>query len=394
MKTSVRISIPALLCSLCLLLMALFPSSGQAFSRVWSVDFNPNVSASDTLRHIAQLDNGDIIAAGSSGASASRDFIIYRLRATDGSTVWSRTYNAGNSDNVTDLIIDPATGDTYICGNFSAFNTINHQEWVVMKFNGSDGGNAWAAPYTYGNVDQNETANSITLVQDGAVKNILVAGTRNPAGSPAGRLVKLNAGSGALMWATDTASQLQVVRAHTDGSIFVGGETFAFSNAATISKFNLAGTQQWTQSYAPNGGSFNRWNYLDIDPVTGDVVTSGLIAGPTGTGASFNDLVTARYATATGAQSWVRFINGAADGNDGSRGVIVDGSSVFVIGSLETNATVQPGTDWGIARLSLADGSVNWAQTYSGDTGTTGDQLSNFKIVGSTLYLAGNLPAT
>jgi uncharacterized repeat protein (TIGR01451 family) len=395
MKTSVRISIPALLASLCLLLIVWFPSTGQAFSRVWSVDFNPDATNSDSLRHIALLDNGDFIAAGSSGPTATRNFIIYRLRGTDGSTVWSRTFDGGGrSDTVTDLVVDPATGDTYISGYTSLLNTLVHQEWVVMKFSGSNGSNGWTAPYTYGNVDQNERPESIAFVQDGAVRNIVVAGSRNPAGSPAGRLVKLNASTGALMWAVDTASQLQAVRAHTDGSIFVGGETFAFSNAATITKFNVAGVQQWTQSYAPHGGGFNRWNNLDIDPVTGDVLTSGLIAGPTGAGGSVNDLVTARYATATGTQTWVRFINGAADGNDSSRGVIVDGSSVFVIGFLETNATVHPGTDWGIARLSLADGSVNWTQTYTGDTGTTGDQLSNFKIVGSTLYLAGNLSNT
>ncbi|MBK8284882.1 MAG: hypothetical protein IPK97_08290 [Ahniella sp.] len=75
-------------------------------------DILQNASETTNARHTALLDNGDIIVGGLNGASsATRDFMVYRIRGSDGVVVWSRRLDGGGTgETVNDLIADPVTG--------------------------------------------------------------------------------------------------------------------------------------------------------------------------------------------------------------------------------------------------------------------------------------------
>jgi len=366
----------------CISCLTLF-SSAAAQDVVWRTILDNDPAQRDTARGMVPLTNGDLVVGGQSGATSTNNFIVYRLNGSTGAVMWTRTLSSGfGSDDVNDIIADPATGDTYICGRSgSASQALN---WYVMKINGSNGTNAWAAPYSYDLASQNDEPRALEFVQDGAVKNIVVVGTLTDAGfNSSGRIVKLNASTGALIWGNNVSQQLWVVATDASGNIFCGGETFALANQATITKFNINGTQQWHQTYAPNGGQFNRWNRIALDATSGDVITGGLILGPAGN----NDIGTARYRSSDGAQLWSRMINGTfTNANDSCSSVTVDsGGDVYVTGFYRATST---SSDWYAARLNIANGNTVWEKTYNG-TVTGNEQLENLRVVGSTVYLAG-----
>ncbi len=353
---------------------------------IWRTTLNNDPVNRDTARRVVPLDNGDFVVGGQSGATATINFIVYRLSSA-GTVLWTRTVDSGfNSDDVNDIIADPATGDTYICGR--AGSSGQQLNWYVMKINGSNGTDAWAAPYTYNQTNENDEPRALNFVQDGAVKNVVVVGMITNSGFPQGRIVKLNAATGALIWGNNTSSQLHEVVTDTSGNIFCGGETFASPNQATITKFNVSGAQQWSFTYAPSGGDFNRWNRLALDAASGDVITGGLILGTGGN----NDIGVARYASSNGAQVWARRISGPfAASNDSCSSAMVDsGGDVYITGYYRATST---NADWYAARLNIADGSTVWEKTYNGNS-TGNEQLDNLRVVGSTVYLAGYMTST
>lgn len=348
---------------------------------LWRTTLNNDAVNRDTARHMGPLTNGDLVVGGQSGPSSVRNFIVYRLNGSTGAVMWTRTLDSGfNSDDVNDLIADPATGDTYICGRAgSAASALN---WYVMKINGSNGADAWAAPYVFDLASQNDEARALFFSpNDGHV--VVVGTTTDSGGTPRGRLVKFNSATGAQIWATATSQQLWTGVADSSGNVFCGGETFAASNQATITKFNSSGTQQWSQTYAPNGGSFNRWNYIALDGASGDVVTGGLNLGSQGD----NDIGVARYRSSDGARLWNRHINGTfGAANDQCSSVMVDsGGDVYITGFYRATSS---DADWYAARLDIATGATVWEKTYNGNS-TGNEQLENLRVVGSTVYLAG-----
>ncbi|HYF37818.1 MAG TPA: choice-of-anchor D domain-containing protein, partial [Prosthecobacter sp.] len=375
-----------------LLLAFLIPLPASAFDRLWAETFdNPNTTG-DTIRKIAGLPDGDIIASGRVGSTTTGDIKVFRINS-DGSTQWSRVVDVGGtSDDVNDMYVDTATAEIYLCGRV----TVSGQalNWWVTKLNGSDGSNAWAAPYTHNQTNENDEPRALTLVQDGAVKNVVVVGQITNSGFTQGRLVKLNAATGALLWGANISNgQMWDVVTDSSGNIYAGGEGFTVSQAYLV-KYNVGGTQQWLKTYAPHGGSFNRWNHLALDPSSNDIITCGLITGPSG-GTSLNDLGISRYSDTDGAQVWTKLINGPANESDqGSNVIVDDGGDAYITGLYRRGASAHPGTNAYVARINIANGNIVWERDYTGDTGTSGDQLENIQIVGSTLYAAGYLTNT
>ena len=364
---------------------------------IWSRVVNPSAET-DYARDMVPLNNGDVIVAGKSNTQADGKFLIMRISGTDGSIVWTREidYVGGKSENVEDIVADPATGDTYFCGTTSVLNSsnnFNYQYWYVNKVNGSDGTVAWASPYVYGTGSSNASPDAIVFGESDSMTTVVVAGAFADPGNK-GRMVKLNSSDGSVVWTitgNTTNGQFYALETDVSGNIYVGGEN---SNQATIAKYNSSGASQWNKTYAPNGGSFNRWNYLDYDPVSDDVYVNGLIAGPTSTGGSANDIGTARYDGASGTQVWARLVNGANDGNDSGSGVFVDVSGdVYSWGSVRTTASAPTGTDVYYQRLNAPSGEILWSNTLAGTStsSTTGDELYNLQAVGSVVYLAAKL---
>lgn len=362
-----------------------------AHQEVWRTVLDYDAGETDVTRFIGEMSNGDFILAGRTSSGATGDILLYRMRA-DGSLAWTKTLNNDRSDDAVDLVTDPSTGDTYICGSTSVLTPLTpspqyRTNWYVMKISGADGAAMWGTPYTYdGGFTENESATCIALAMEGGVPKVIVGGSRHATPSVGGRLVKLNGTTGALEQQYDGPVSYFGVATDASGNVFACGRTnHATLNEARVQKFNSALSLQWDKT---NGGSgtTNSWTYIDVDPVSGDAIVSGLIINASGN----NDIGVARFGTATGTQAWLNLYNGdlTTGNNDSGTGVRVSGDSAYVSGTMRQTGT---GADWFLARVVLNGGATSWQKTFSGGTANSGEQVGNFRVKGTKLYVAGHM---
>jgi len=370
----------------------LFATAAQAQDVLWRTTLQLS-GETTTARHVALLNDGDAIVGGSVGtATANRDFLVYRINGATGAVKWTRRFDGGaTNETVVDLMADPATGDTWFCGSGSQSG--QGLNWKVMKLNGSDGSNGWSSVYTYNHTSNgNDAPRACTFVQDGAVKNIVVAGQISTAAGNGGRVAKINAATGAEMWAVNKTNVFQeyVFVTSEAGDIYATGSSSVdgFQVAAMVSKFNAAGTEAWTVH--PKGtGTESLINITNaaIEP-GGDLITSGFSNVN-----NLNDIWICRFNKTTGAKTWQQLINGPGNGLDGGQAIAVDATHIYI----GTGQYSQPGggTDLFLARLSLANGASDaanggWTASFGGDAAASQENLQNLKLVNGVVYAAGS----
>ncbi len=89
---------------------------------------------------LAVCDNGDIVMAGKTWSPASSyDVVLHRYAAEDGAPVWMQQYDAGAAEDARQMVMDSA-GDILVAG-------VRSSEFMVLKFDASDGGLIWASGY-------------------------------------------------------------------------------------------------------------------------------------------------------------------------------------------------------------------------------------------------------
>jgi hypothetical protein len=178
----------------------------------------------------------------------------------------------------------------------------------------------------------------------------------------------------------------------TDGSL--GGPN-ARAGDAFVSKYDAAGTLQWTRQLGSRSGDSS--NGVSADGL-GSVYITGYTAGTLG---GFNpggrDAFVAKY-DATGTLKWVR--KWATGFQDEAYGVSADGlGNVYITG--ETGGWVPPpfGGDWDafVAKYDAA-GTLQWSRQLGttardGSNSVSADGLGNVYISGSTLGSLGGLDA-
>ena len=366
---------------LTLLVLACSADSALAtYTRTWQKIINTSI-----LRQLAQLNNGDILVGGKTGTGASQNFQIYRLKSSDGSTVWSKTLDSTfTNDDIFDLIADPATGDAWFAGqSSSASQGLN---WYVQKISGADGSFVWGSPFIYNSSGTTaDTARSIAFVNESVGgPNIVLCGDDNSTG---GHIVKLNASTGAQMWAFDLPNLARAVRTDVAGNIYVAGY-LTNGSASVVARYNAGGTQIWSKTFSLiGGGTLSNFGGLAIDPASGDAI----LTSQSSAAAGGNDIAVVRFKASDGSVVWQQAISGAAaSSNDSSRGVVIDGSSAYVIGIVANGGST--GGDWLVASLNLANGNVNWQNSYTGEgSANTGDQPDNLQVVGTDLFVSGFL---
>ncbi|MBK8284883.1 MAG: hypothetical protein IPK97_08295 [Ahniella sp.] len=265
--------------------------------------------------------------------------------------------------------------------------------WYVMKLNGSNGSNGWAGAHTYNHTQNgNDEPRALSFVQDGAARNIVVVGQITTTLGNGGRVVKLNASTGALMWQSNQESAFQEysnVFTSADGDIFAVGYTNGF-NGALATKYNVGGTQVWSvTSVGPGAASFTNWGNGRIDAASGDLIVSGLAQGS----GNNNDIAVARFRDTDGVRLWQTLINSPINGSDNGNAIDVDTTHAYI--GTGSYASAASATDIFLARLNLSNGLYDagnggWTATFTGDDATTFESLSNLRVVGGTVYAAGS----
>lgn len=392
-----------------------FIVSIPAFAQVWVNRYNGQGDYSDRFTSVLTDAAGNVYLAGSTVISGNnQDVLVLKLDA-NGNTVWRNVFNAPSSgvDAALAMTMD-ASGNIYITG-YAKF-TASATDIVTIKYNAA-GVIQWTANYGF-TTDQYEQGNSVVVDGSG---NVYIAGQSDPdsttivsddyvvikynaagvqqwvqrtngtgngidrpskivldqTGNPVvtGRsdnllnydylTVKYNASTGAPLWSVrydrthnDWATDLVINP--TTGNIYVTGRSRnADYDYATVC-YNASGVLQWATIY-DNAIGDNRATHIGMDSAGNLYVTGQSDVGST----TVNyDITTIKYNSA-GVQQWLKTYSGAALNDDIPSAFYVNpAGSVFVTGSVDTDATTAVSNDYVTLKYDTT-GTLQWSQLYS-----------------------------
>jgi fibronectin-binding autotransporter adhesin len=127
--------------------------------------------------------------------------------------------------------------------------------------------------------------------------------------------------------------------------------------------------EPWTNIYAsPTAPSEMRDGAAVAVAVQKSTTSDGAVAvfatGYTSNASINRDIYTAKYDPVTGLKQWEVIFNGAANGHDEGRAIVVDGNGDVVITGYTSNSSTN--TDAYVAKYAGADGQLLWQKIYAG----------------------------
>ncbi len=195
-------------------------------------------------------------------AAGSEDLYVAKFDP-QGAKMWTRQLGTGKYDSAWDVAVGPDGGIAVVGASDGAFDghtSAGFQDAIVIKFS-ANGTKQWS--HMFG-TDSWDIASAVAIDKDNAV--IVVS---NVAGSVDGNeffgqtdvLVSKFAADGGKLWSRQIGGPLtegsRGVLVDAAGDIFVGGQTESTFDGNTsaggrdifITRFNAAGTKQWTQQF-------------------------------------------------------------------------------------------------------------------------------------------------
>ncbi len=337
---------------------------------------NTNVGAT---RAVGSTTSGDIIAATKINSGTAGNIRVTRHAGQTGAVSWTRDLDSGNSDDVNDMVVDPATGDAYIAARASVASNLN---WFVHKVNGN-GTTGWTYTFDGATAGLDECL-AIARASDG---NIVVAGMTSTATGNLARVARLNAGTGAEMNAYTNAtnfSQFSAIATDGSGNCFATGfiNDPANANGLTV-KLNSTLGQVWVQTF-DGAALFDQFANVTVLP-SGDCA----VGGTTRTTASNSDAIVIRYAAAApGTEVWRRVIAGTATGSDSLNNLVVDASGdLYAAGSMANTSSTD--RDAYVRKITGA-GALAWTGTRLGTAADSSDRFQNVRVSGAAVYAVGS----
>jgi hypothetical protein len=315
--------------------------------------------------------------AGQSNAGGEDAFIARLDRA--GQVAWIRQFGTTFGDAVRSLAIDPS-GNVVAVGASVVAPSGNH---FVAKY-APDGSRLWLREFTE-NSPLASFANAVAVDGTGA---IYITGTTPQVGSNGLLVARLDA-AGNRVWRAAFPDWRGATRGYSiavssDGArIYVSGETDGHVEGGTptgsstegfLLQLSAGGTPAWARQIAPNAFPIGATQQLSLRGVAtsasgAEVTVTGWVAGArSGTGATADDLIVARY-DAAGARTWARQIASLPNnmiplaGDDRGLAIAVDGvGDAFVAGLTMGHLGTPPTTTWGsqdwfVLKLRGVDGS-------------------------------------
>ena len=182
---------------------------------------------------------------------------------------WTRDLDAGNSDDVNDMVVDPATGDAYIAARASVGANSN---WFIHKVNGN-GTPGWT--YTFDGTSAGlDECFAIARASD---DNVVAVGMTTTAVGSFARAARINAATGASMnvlTSPTNLSQFNAVATDSAGNAFATGfNNDANANGLTV-KLNSTLGQVWVQTFDGAAALFDNFSNVVVLP-SGDCAVGG-----------------------------------------------------------------------------------------------------------------------
>jgi hypothetical protein len=381
------------------------PAVPQTFYDAFTNVFDPNSNFSQDSTGVALDKRGNIIVTGYEfDQDSNRYFYTAKYDALDGHLDWGSTFSGAGDSPANSVAVD-SQGNVYVGG--SILNNGGNEDFYLIKYSGTDGSTLWSQSYDGTNDGQDEIRKVIVDPND----NVVVTGISAGVGTGLDfETIKYNS-SGVMQWQQryDLASQDDIptgLACDGTGNIYVAGSaTDANQNQVFVTiGYTAAGVVSFTGTYtspAANSTQSGVFTYgatgVAVDG-HGDAITTGHY-----TDASGNDgYYTVKYAgtvttsgSTPGSVLWSSILPSMdSDGTGGATSVAVDGSNnVVVAGALSYS-----GTDLiTLVKYAGADGSTLWTTVDSGTAGgpthvtqVTTDGGNNPVVVGDSFDSNGN----
>lgn len=324
---------------------ALDATTGQ---RIWLTTFDGPAHEKDHPVTVAASPDGSLVYVTGDvwmDDSLRSDLATIALNATKGNLVWSSFFGASSGgsaalDLPTRVIVNHDSTRVYVVANAQYAGPM---DITTLGYDAKAGTLLWASTYSSAG-DSADWPNDIAVSPDGA-RVFVTGGSRMSPGNADLVTLAYDSAKGATLWTrrfTDPEPGDDVglaVAVDPDGSrIYVLGsyEKDGFNlDFATLAYEAATGTQQWLSIYSglvdtPAVAS-NEW------PRDLEVSSDGSALVLAGTGASEAtkfDLVTLELDPATGAERWVKRLDGPRHHHDWAKSIALgpDGFRVFVAG--------------------------------------------------------------
>jgi uncharacterized delta-60 repeat protein len=323
---------------------------------LWSARYNNG--GNDEARALALDDAGNVYITGMSFNPDTYYDIVTIKYSQGGEKLWQATYNGtGNLwDEGRDILVDPS-GNVYVTGRSESAE--NNYDMVTIKYNAS-GTEQWVKRYS-GTAGLFDGADAIAMNSQG---NLYVVGYSGVSETAFDFVAIQYAPDGTELWVRNNSaagnSHYNPVSAATDvtGNLIVAGTKSPagqFSDFITI-KYSTAGSEMWVKTYNGTGNSSDGINGVVTDG-TGNVYVTGYSQGA-GTG---YDFATVKY-NSSGTEVWAKRYNLPGAGADYGADIITEAAgNIVVSGYSEGQGT---GYDYATVKYK-PDGTELWVKRYN-----------------------------
>ncbi|MEX2167898.1 MAG: SBBP repeat-containing protein [Pirellulales bacterium] len=380
-----------------LFLISLAFGRGQAQSIEWTRQLGTSVDERSFGVSADGLGNVYIsgYTAGSLGgpfAGGITDAFVSKCDAT-GTLLWSRQLGTSSLYDISYAVSADGLGNVYISGrtdgNLGGTNA-GSSDAFVSKYDAA-GTLQWTQQFGTNNADE-----SYGVSADG-LGSVYISGFTGPHSGALDVFVRKYGAAGTLQWSRQFGTSADEggsgVSADGLGNVYITGSTRgslgganAGSYDAFISKYDAAGTLQWTRQLGTSADDYS--SGVSADGL-GNVYITGSTAGSlSGTNAGGDDAFISKY-DAVGTLQWTRQL-GTTD-RDVSFGVSADGLGNAYISGLTRGSLGGPnagGSDAFVSKYDAA-GTLQWSQQLGTSTsdwseGVSADGLGSVYISGTT----------
>jgi hypothetical protein len=304
---------------------------------------------------VQQTHDGGYIIAGHTASFGAGNYDVYVVKtATNGDTVWTRSYGGGATD-MGFFVQQTSDGGYIIAGQTESFGAGSYDVWLIKT--DANGDTLWTR--TYGGGD-NDKGFSVQQTSDGGY--IIVGYTCSfGAGTEDVYLVRTDS-SGDTLWTHTYGRRYddygRSVQQTSDGGYIIAGYTESFGAGATdvyLLKTDSSGDTLWTRTYGGDQRDYG-WEVV-VTPDGGFAVA----AHTASFGAGRDDVYLVKT-DASGDSLWTRTYGGSLLDHGFSLQHTSDGG--YVVAGY-TNSFGAGGYDLYVVKTD-ANGDILWTRTYGG----------------------------
>lgn len=354
----------------------------EKYAPVWTKTYSGNSNKDDEACNVVIYDNNKIFVVGYENIRDSFSTSNQRwLRIYDTNGEESTGINSINpNDWVNDVAVDSA-GNLHSVG-YEYEKSVGRKIWI-NKYNLLGSTSIWSKYYNKGTTNNN----GLGVALDGS-GNVYITGYETFLGQGLNIWTRKYDKDGNEKWTqtyndgddwTDVGNDIAVDSA---GNVYVAGYETTIGQAQNIwiRKYDTDGNEKWTSTH--NGNT-------DLNDVANGVTVDGsgnvYVAGSEYSFGQGSNVWAAKYDT-DGNLKWIRTHNGEIDGNDEGKGIALDNAGNVYVAGYET-VEGQGKNAW--IRKYDNDGNIIWTQTYNGSANGN-DAANGIAIDGSgNMYVAG-----